>query len=154
MRHMLRFAALMAAMIILSSCFQAALNSPTVESDEEIVRKAEHRWVDAALKGDVNAFSSLMSDDYLALLTGARIRDKGAWVAGLQAGTTKYRSVEISNLKVRLYGNTAIVFGDYSQVATSGGKDNAASGRYVDVWVRRGRHWQVVASSFSRIPTP
>lgn len=152
MRHMLRFAAPMAVMILFS-CSQAALNLPAVESDEEIVRNAEHQWVDAALKGDVNAFSSLMSDDYLALLTGARIRDKNAWVAGLQAGTMKYRSVEISNVNVRLYGNTAIVFGDYSQVATSGGKDNSASGRYVDVWVRRGRHWQVVASSFSRIPS-
>jgi ketosteroid isomerase-like protein len=152
MRRISRFAVSLAA-LILFSCSQLALNSSTAPSEETAVLKAEHEWVDAALKGDVNAFSSLMSDEYLALLTGARIRDKAAWVAGLQAGTTTYRSVDLSNLKVRLYGNTAVVFGDYSQVATSGGKDNSASGKYLDVWVKRGGHWQVVASSFSRTPS-
>jgi len=152
MRQTSRFAASL-AVLILFSCSQLALNSPTATSDETAVLKAEHEWVDAALKGDVNAFSSLMSDEYLALLTGARIRDKAAWVAGLQAGTSTYRSVDLSNLKVRLYGNTAVVFGDYSQVATSGGKDNSGSGKYLDVWVKSGGRWQVVASSFSRTPS-
>src|SRR5713101_5767353 len=58
MRQTSRFAASL-AVLILFSCSQLALNSPTGTSDETAVLKAEHEWVDAALKGDVNAFSSL-----------------------------------------------------------------------------------------------
>ena len=118
--------------------------------DEETIVKLEHQWVDAALKGDAKTFESLMSADYQALLTGAQIRGKEAWAAGIRAGTTTYRSVDIRNLDVRMYGATAVVFGDYSQVATAGGRDNSASGTYMDIWVKRNGRWQVVASSFSR----
>ena len=137
--------------LVLLGC--TTTNSPqAVNSDAEAVLRAEHEWVEVTLKGDVDAFASYLADDYHALLTGARVRDKETWVSGLRAGTTTYQSVELSNLRVQLYGDTAVVFGDYTQRATSGGRDNSATGKYVNTWIKRNGRWQVVASAFSRVP--
>jgi ketosteroid isomerase-like protein len=151
MEHMRPF--LLCCAVLLVAC--STVGPPSSQSraaDEEAVLRAEHEWVNVTLKGDVDAFSSFLADDYVALLTGARIRDKASWVSGLKVGTTTYQSVELSNLRVHLYGDTAVVFGDYTQKGTSGGKDNTAGGKYINTWIKRNGRWQVVASGFSRIP--
>ena len=153
--HTVRVISIAATVGLLVACSHLPSPDPTITaSDEQAVLRAEHGWVDAALKGDVEAFASFMADDYLALLPGGRIRDKAIWVSALRAGTSKYESVNLSNLRVRVYGNTAVVFGDFTQKATANGKDNSAAGKYMDTWLKRDGRWQLVASSFSRVPTP
>ena len=141
------------SVLFLLSCSTSEVSkSSSSKSDIDAVLRAEHEWVDVTLKGDADAFASFMADDYHALLTGARVRDKATWVAGVRAGTTTYQSVNLSNLRVQLYGDTAVVFGDYTQRATSGGRDNSATGKYVNTWIKRNGRWLVVSSGFSRVP--
>ena len=131
----------------------AGSQSPSPQSAEQAVRAAEHDWVDAALAHDADKFASLVADEYIELVPGARTVDKATWVSHIRSGTTKYESVEIFNLVIRIYGNTAVVVGDFSQKATSDGKDRSAAGKYVNTWIRRQGRWQVVASGFSTTPT-
>lgn len=142
------------SVLFLLSCSttQVSRSSSSSKSDIDAVLRAEHEWVDVTLKGDADAFASFMADDYHALLTGARVRDKATWVAGVRAGTTTYQSVNLSNLRVQLYGDTAVVFGDYTQRGISGGRDNSATGKYVNTWIKRNGRWLVVSSGFSRVP--
>lgn len=114
----------------------------------------EHRWIDATIKGDAQAFASFMADEYVAAVSNARIRDKATWVEGVRSGGLKYDSVELRNLKVRLYGETAVVTGEYTQKATWNGQDHSAKGAYVTTWLKRDGRWQAIASGFSRATTP
>ncbi len=114
----------------------------------------EHRWIDATIKGDADAFASFMAYQYVAVVSNARIRDKTTWVEGVRSGSRKYESVELSNLKVRLYGDTAVVTGEYTQKATSTGQDYSARGAYVTTWLKRNGRWRAIASGFSRATTP
>jgi ketosteroid isomerase-like protein len=66
----------------------------------------------------------------------------------VRTGRAKYETVELSNLKVYLHGDVATVTGEYSQKGTTEGKDNSATGVYVDTWVKRSGHWQIVSSVF------
>ena len=117
---------------------------------------AEHGWAKAALDGDVATFASYMSPDYQEFFveSGAKtkprwgISDKASWVALLRSKRETYTSVEIHNLKVYFHGNVASVTGEYSQKATSRGKDNSSSGLYVDTWVRTRERWQLISSVF------
>jgi ketosteroid isomerase-like protein len=123
------------------------------DSQKELIAM-EHRWIDATIKGDADAFASFMADQYVAVVSNARIRDKATWVEGVRSGGLKYESVELRNLKVRLYGDTAIVTGEYTQKATSNGQDYSARGAYVTTWLKRNDRWQAIASGFSRSTTP
>jgi mannose-6-phosphate isomerase-like protein (cupin superfamily)/ketosteroid isomerase-like protein len=117
---------------------------------EQQVLRAEQEWVDATLAGDVDRFASFMGDEYVALVKDGKTFDKATWVSDLRLAKTKYESVNLSNLVVHVYGDTAVVRGDFTQKAT--GNHPTAAGKYVDTWVKRAGKWQVVASGFSTIP--
>jgi ketosteroid isomerase-like protein len=56
---------------------------------------------------------------------------------------------ELSDLKVRMHGDTAIVTGAYHEKGESNGKPYEYHGRLTDVWMKSGGKWQVVASHYS-----
>lgn len=145
--------AFLAALTACSHSQAGSSNAARVSSDVQAVLKAEREWVRVTLEGNVDAFSSFLADEYIAVVSGGRTVNKATWASALRAGTTKYESVDLSSLRVRLYHNTAVVFGEYTQKGTSGGKDNSGAGKYVNTWIRRDDGWKLVASGFSRIPT-
>ncbi len=118
------------------------------------VEAVEHGWIAATLRGDADAFASFMADDYVAVISNARIRERAEWVEGVRSGAYQYDSVEIRNLNVRLHGSTAVVTGEYTQRATLNGQDYSARGAYVTTWQKRNGRWQAIASGFSRALTP
>jgi mannose-6-phosphate isomerase-like protein (cupin superfamily)/ketosteroid isomerase-like protein len=123
-----------------------------VRTPEQEVLAAEQEWVDVTLAGDVDKFAAFMGDEYVALIKNGETFDKATWVADLRSARVKYEYVRLTNLVVRVYGNTAVVRGEFAQKAT--GNHPTTSGRYVDTWVRRGGRWRVVASAFSSFPSP
>jgi ketosteroid isomerase-like protein len=56
---------------------------------------------------------------------------------------------EMSELKVRMHGNTAAVTSAYHERGKSDGKPYEYHGRLTDVWIKTGGRWQVVASHYS-----
>ncbi len=124
--------------------------SPTASTPEQQVLAAEQAWVDVTLAGDADKFASFIGDEYVALVKDGRTFDKASWVSDLRSAKTKYEWVKLSNLVVRLYGDTAVVRGDFAQKAT--GNHPTAAGKYVNTWVKRDGRWQVVASGFSTVP--
>jgi ketosteroid isomerase-like protein len=55
----------------------------------------------------------------------------------------------MSDLKVRIHGNTAIVTGAYHEKSVSEGKPYEYRDRLTDVWIKSGGMSQVVASHYS-----
>ena len=121
--------AVLASALVFQS--NATLSRAQTSVESELIA-LEHKWIDATLKGD------------------ARIRGKAEWVDGVRSGRLRYESVTLRNLKVRLYGDTAVVTGEYTQKATSDGQDYSARGAYATTWLNRGGRWQAIASGFSR----
>ena len=101
--------------------------------------------------------ASFMLDDYIEIMLNPPTatnkaewtsRSKAAWVDMVRSGRAKYDSVELNNLKVYFHRDVATVTGEYSQKGTTDGKDNSGTGAYVDTWVRRNGHWQILSSVF------
>ncbi len=62
---------------------------------------------------------------------------------------TKVEVAEMSDLKVRMHGNAAIVTGAYHERGESNGKRYEYHDRLTDVWMKVSGKWQVVASHYS-----
>jgi ketosteroid isomerase-like protein len=67
----------------------------------------------------------------------------------------KAQSVSADELKVRVFGNAAVVTGrDTLKGAQYKGKDLSGQYRFTDVFVQRDGRWQAVASHSSKIAAP
>lgn len=56
---------------------------------------------------------------------------------------------ELSELRIRMHGNTAVVTGAYHEKGDSKGKNYEYRDRLTDVWMKTDGKWQVIASHYS-----
>jgi hypothetical protein len=67
------------------------------------------------------------------------------------SGVAKIDSITLSNMKVRVFGNTAVVTGADDEKSSFKGKDTSGHYVWMDVFVNRGGKWQAAASEFTQI---
>ena len=122
---------------------EAAQNS----ADEKAVTQLVHEWLDALVKGDLDALDRIVADDYI-------ITNSDGSVLGKQNldPLIKFESATVEDLKVRLYGETAVVTGTAAFKGSFNGRPFNSRERFTDVWLKRGGKWQVVASQQSTLP--
>lgn len=114
-------------------------------SAQEEIRVLEHERNEAILKGDAAALDRMTADDYTFITLRGELRTKAEIVKGFKSGSFKYESREISDLNIRVYGNTAIVTGRSNQKGTENGKDYSGDYRFTRVYFKQHGRWQTVA---------
>jgi uncharacterized protein (TIGR02246 family) len=132
---------------MLSMQVAAAQNDTAASRDaavEEIKRLEEARN-QAILTGDAAALERMTTDDYTFVTLKGELRTKADIVKGFASGSFKYQSRSISDLKVRVYGEAAIVTGRSVQEGTENGKDYSGSYRFTRVYVKQNGAWKTVA---------
>jgi len=115
-------------------------------SDEAAVRAVLREWLDALARNDLATVERIVADDYVITAAGGKVMNKTEDLAELKSGEIKFVSAEASDVKVRLFGNTAVVIGAGKYVVDSKGKRAEFRERFTDVYVKRGGRWQPVAS--------
>src|SRR5437879_9775149 len=91
--------------------FAALLGLAWAASVEEELKKLETDRAAAAVKGDVATLEKQTSDDYTFINLYGQMSDKSQMVDNFRTGRTKLTSNEVSDMKVRVYGNTAVITG-------------------------------------------
>jgi ketosteroid isomerase-like protein len=97
----------------------AKLQTP-VEREIESLEEARNQ---AVLHRDVTALDRMTSDDYTFITLKGELRTKADILKGFASGSFHYESRQISDLKVRVYGDTAVVTGRSVQKGMENGKD-------------------------------
>jgi ketosteroid isomerase-like protein len=87
----------------------------------------------------------MTSDDYTFITLRGDLRTKSDIVKGFQSKSFKYDSRTISDLRVRVFGDTAVVTGRSTQKGTEGGKDYSGDYRFTRVYVKQNGRWITVA---------
>jgi ketosteroid isomerase-like protein len=75
----------------------------------------------------------------------AKPRTKAEIVKGFASGAFKYEARTISDLNVRVYGETAVVTGRSVQKGIENGKDYSGDYRFTRVYVKLKGAWMTVA---------
>lgn len=108
------------------------------------IEALERQWMQAWVEGDLVTCAAVLADDFV--LTSARgvLMPKQDWLAN--AGNLfRCSAFEWLDLRVRPFGDVAVVHGKSCQAATVGGQDWSGVFLTTDVWARREESWQVVA---------
>ena len=128
------------------SCISAIGQGPVAAvSSEQQIRALEDERNRAILNGDAATLERMTSDDYTFITLRGELRTKLEIVKGFQSGSFKYDSRTISDLNVRVYGDTAIVTGRATQKGSESGKDYSGDYRFTRVYVKQQGQWMTVA---------
>jgi ketosteroid isomerase-like protein len=111
----------------------------------------EQKWADATVRGDTATVDSMLADNFVETLEDGTIFTTQAREHAYQSGQRHWDSAVIDEVKVQLYGDTAIVTGRWTGHGTMNGKVMAAANRFTDTWVRLNDSWKCVASHQSPV---
>ena len=109
------------------------------------------QWRQAQLSNDVGLMDRLLADDYISISATGTIETKTEALALRRAGTLHITSLELNDLKVRIYGDTAVVTSRADLEGTNGSTNISGKYRYTRVYNRRFGQWKIVSFEASHI---
>ena len=144
-RHVLIAAVLVTIASLASTQKNRASSVPNDTGTTAHILELEKQRNQAIISGDAAALERMTSDDYTFITLRGELRTKAEIVQGFKTGSFHYESRQISDLDVRVYGNSAVVTGRSVQKGSENGKDYSGDYRFTRVYVKQGGRWQTVA---------
>jgi ketosteroid isomerase-like protein len=114
-------------------------------ADEAAVTKAIDDLNKAMLAADRAKLEALVSDQLSYGHSGGRIETKKEFVDVVAGKKTIYKSITLSEPTVAVTGNNAIARHIYAVEFESGGKPGSAKIGVMQVWVKDGGAWKLLA---------
>ena len=118
-------------------------------SDAATVRQLEMKWTESYKQRSIDILSALLAEDFVITIEDGSVYSKAGYITHSADPATHVQVAELSDLKVRLHGTTAIVTGAYHEKGESNGKPYEYHDRLTDVWMKTGGNWHVIASHYS-----
>jgi|SRR5262249_17853374 len=147
----MKFATILLFLVMMHTSWASAQNrqpvgaSSAAAREEDQIKKLEEMRNQAVLHSDVATLDRMTSDDYTFITLRGEMRTKSDILKGFASGSFHYESREVSDLKVRVYGDSAIVTGRSVQKGMENGKDYSGDYRFTRVYVKQKNRWLTVA---------
>ena len=93
-----------------------AQNKPTTASN---ILGLENKWNAAYQRGDIATMDFLLADDFIITVEDGTTFSKAGYIAHNGDSSVHVKKSEMSDLRVRMHGNTAVVTGAYYEKGTS-----------------------------------
>jgi len=131
----------------------APVSFAAVQPDEQAILQIEKDWCNAYLKGNVAYFQKIMTDDFTLTNAGGDVSTKAEEIADAKSGEVKYSVFEDKNMRVRLYGDAAVVTGQTVLKGTivANGRVIDTKVQFTDTFVRQNGEWHAVAAHASKL---
>jgi ketosteroid isomerase-like protein len=114
---------------------------PTAES----ALAAEEELARAMQNNDADSIARCLSDDWAVISARGGVGEgKSIFPEGIKQGYLTHKAYEISEPRVRLYGNVALVTAKVHNAGTHSGKPFDVMERETDVWLWKDGGWKCV----------
>ena len=132
---------------------QASARPRAPTSPEQAVRQQDQQRIHAQITADTIALRRIYADDFLGIGPTGVVRNKAEVIADFTSHALTYQSIITAEVRVRVYGNTAVETGRSTMVGQDKGKDVPRENRFTRVWVMTDGRWQLVANHYSLMAT-
>lgn len=140
---------LMMQALVIGQVQEAKTETSNVEQE---IRKLEEVGREATLKNDAAVLDRLLAESWMNTNAGGTVTTKAQLMEILKTSPFKIMSIENDDVKVRVYGETAVVTG--RSKSTRRGRDKAlvtGEVRFTRVYAKPQDRWQVVAAQSTPI---
>ena len=132
---------------------QQSAQTRDVASTEQAVLQQDQERIRAQITADTIALRRIYADDFLGIGPTGVVRNKAEVIADFTTHALTYQSIITAEVRVRVYGNTAVETGRSTMVGQDRGKDVPRENRFTRVWVMTDGRWQLVANHYSLMTT-
>ena len=141
-----------AVLIVLAWC-QPAWALPHREKSEihKEIEALEQQWQQATVTNNIPEMGRLLADDYVGITSNGTVENKQQALAQRSAGTVRITRLDLTDTRVRVYGDTAVVTSVAQLEGTNGTSDISGQYRYTRVYNRRLGQWKIVSFEASRM---
>ena len=141
---MMKWIPLLAAATVLPAA------TPDGKTEKEIMA-AMNVYRQAIVKKDDAALQKVLSEDLIYTHSNNLHQDKAALIESLK-GSAITEAIDFKDLKVRVYGNTAVVVGDVDFHMNNGGAQTVNHLNVLHVLVKGPEGWQLAARQAVKYP--
>jgi ketosteroid isomerase-like protein len=152
-RWLLPTVARLSLVLILLSGFttRAHAGFPHHENVHKEIEGLELDWRQAQLTNNVTEVDRLLADDYLGINANGTLETKADELTRRRSGSLHITQLDLSDIKVRIYGDTAVVTSKAEVIGKNGDRDISGRYRYTRVYSNREGQWRIVSFEASRI---
>jgi uncharacterized protein (TIGR02246 family) len=118
---------------------------------EQQVKEVNDRYIAAQLNNDSDSLQKLMADDFTAIRSDGSLSTKAQEIEHIKSGALTHEKSDIQDVKIRVYGNTAVAMVRSYFKGTVNGKPLSSTVRVTRVWVKQKGDWKCVALQSTRV---
>jgi ketosteroid isomerase-like protein len=109
------------------------------------------QYTDALLKKDTATLDRIWADDLTFINLRGEMVSKQQRMANIKTGATSFKSIELSDKRIRTYGDSAVVTCRVAIEGQYSGQEGSGNYAVTTVWARTTGSWQMVAVQMIRI---
>ncbi len=130
---------------------QAHAVFPHRDPNHKEIEGLELDWRRAQLTNNISMVDKLLADDYLGINANGTLETKADELMRRRSGSLHITELDLSDIKVRIYGDTAVVTSKADLVGKSGDRDISGRYRYTRVYSNRAGQWRIVSFEASKV---
>jgi ketosteroid isomerase-like protein len=121
----------------------------TSEAEEELLT-VEKEFAEAIVSNDLESIGRLVAGDWIIIDPNGEVVDRTRFLEVIKSGALRHDMMESEDLRVRVYGDSAVVTAVTRTKGKFMGQEFSTQERATDVFVKRGGRWQCVVTHLTR----
>ena len=124
------------------------MNASEVEAE---ILQLEEQFARAIVNNDLDSLAGLVSDDWSIIDSNGEIVDRARFLEVIKSGALTHDMMKSEDLRLRVYGDTALVTAVTSTKGKFMGQNFSTQERATDVYVKHGNQWKCVLTHLTRL---
>ena len=116
---------------------------------EDELAKVEAEFANAIVKNNPEEIRQFVSDDWIIINADGGIIDRQRFLEVIKSGTLTHEMMESDDIRVRIYGDSAVVSAVTRSKGKFMGQEFTTHERSTDVFVRRDGRWRCVLTQLT-----
>ena len=116
---------------------------------EDELAKVEAEFANAIVKNSPEEIRQFVSDDWIIINADGGIIDRQRFLEVIKSGTLTHEMMESDDMRVRVYGDSAVVSAVTRSKGKFMGQEFTTHERSTDVFVRRDGKWRCVLTQLT-----
>jgi ketosteroid isomerase-like protein len=114
-------------------------------SAEDELKSLELKLADLIVRGDWDEYEKYLAADYTRVAGDGKLENRDEVMSNFRKGPRKIIVMEPEDLRVRIYGDAAVMQGHVTTSVRESGHVNTRNERFTGVFVRQDGQWRMAA---------
>ncbi len=137
------------AVLLCMACFSLVSFAVDESPDTATIRSAELKIAEAYKSRQVDSFATLLDEDFVITFEDGSVYGKTGYLSYAASSSTRIEVAEVSDMKIRLHGDTAVVTGTYHEKGIDNHNTYDYHDHFTDVWMKKAGKWRMIAAHYS-----